>query len=269
MCRWIAYRGRPVFLEEVVCEPEHSLIHQSLHAEEAKAVTNGDGFGLGWYGEREEPGVFRDIRPAWSDENLRAIARNVRAGSFFAHVRASTGTASTRANCHPFTHGRWMFMHNGQVGGYAQLKRAVETLIPDAYYGSRHGQTDSEALFLITLAQANGGCPVRGMAQTLSQVHGMMRSAAIDEPLRFAAALTDGRDLYAFRWASDARAPTLYWCESREGDLCIVSEPIDRSKERWVPVPAGRALIAKAGAGVELVPFEPDALGEAAAVRVA
>ncbi|MGA4923289.1 hypothetical protein, partial [Bacillus subtilis] len=31
---------------------------------------------------------------------------------FFAHVRAATGTAVTRQNCHPFACGRWMFMHN-------------------------------------------------------------------------------------------------------------------------------------------------------------
>ena len=65
MCRFLAYRGEPVFMDSVVCAPRHSLIHQSLHAEEAKAATNGDGFGLGWYGEREEPGVYRELRPAW------------------------------------------------------------------------------------------------------------------------------------------------------------------------------------------------------------
>ena len=106
MCRFLAYRGEPVFLSDLVCAPAHSLVHQSLHATEAKTGTNGDGFGLGWYGERPEPGLFRDIRPAWSDENLKSLSAQVRSPLFFAHVRASTGTASTRANCHPFEIGR-------------------------------------------------------------------------------------------------------------------------------------------------------------------
>src|SRR5215207_3339612 len=56
--------------------------------EEAKTGTNGDGFGLGWYGERPEPGLFRDIRPAWSDENLKSLSVQVRSPLFFAHVWA-------------------------------------------------------------------------------------------------------------------------------------------------------------------------------------
>lgn len=63
MCRFLAYLGEPVFLNELVCAPTHSLVHQSLHATEAKTETNGDGFGVGWYGERREPGIYRDISP--------------------------------------------------------------------------------------------------------------------------------------------------------------------------------------------------------------
>ena len=76
MCRFLAYRGKPVFLADLVCAPRHSLVHQSLHAAEAKTETNGDGFGIGWYGERPEPGLYREIRPAWSDENLRSPLRS-------------------------------------------------------------------------------------------------------------------------------------------------------------------------------------------------
>jgi predicted glutamine amidotransferase len=139
MCRFLAYRGEPVFLSSLVSAPAHSLIHQSLHAAEAKTGTNGDGFGLGWYGERDEPGLYREVRPAWSDENLRSLCDQVRSRLFFAHVRASTGTSSTRANCHPFAHGRYLFMHNGQIGGYAGLKRRIEGMIPDELYGARLG----------------------------------------------------------------------------------------------------------------------------------
>ena len=130
MCRWLAYSGQPIHLETLVTQPRHSLVHQSLSASEAPAATNGDGFGVGWYGAFEDPGLYRDILPAWSDDNLRSLCRQIASPLFFAHVRASTGTATSRANCHPFAAGRWMFMHNGQVGGWETVRRRIEGLLP-------------------------------------------------------------------------------------------------------------------------------------------
>jgi glutamine amidotransferase len=242
MCRFLAYQGAPVFLEELVSAPCHSLIHQSLHATEAKTGTNGDGFGLGWYGQRAEPGLYREIRPAWSDENLLSIARQVRSTLFFAHVRAATGTASTRANCHPFTHGRWMFMHNGQIGGYGVIKRRLEALIPDELYAQRAGSTDSEALFLAALARMEDGEePLQAIAATLANAVSLMREAGVTEPLRFAAALADGERIHAFRWSSDARPPTLYVCEQND-HVVVASEPLDERRHCWRAVPPNMAV---------------------------
>src|SRR5262249_11969276 len=155
--------------------PRHSLIHQSLHAEEAKVATNGDGFGLGWYGERAEPGVYRELRPAWSDENLLSLCRQVRSSVFFAHVRAATGTGAMGANCHPFTSGRWMFMHNGQIGGYGRIRRKLEAMLPDELYDSRAGTTDSELVFLLTVARIEAGeTPLEATRAVLATVKDLM-----------------------------------------------------------------------------------------------
>src|SRR5215831_6446405 len=134
MCRWIAYRGETTALEHYVTTPAHSLISQSIQALESTASVNGDGFGLGWYGIHPEPGLYREIRPAWSDENLRHLCRHLQSHLFFAHVRAATGTPITRPNCHPFACGRWLFMHNGSIAGWSRLRRQVEALIPDELY---------------------------------------------------------------------------------------------------------------------------------------
>ena len=96
MCRWLAYSGAPISLNELVFKPEHSLIDQSLSARSSVQTTNGDGFGIGWYGERPQPGLFRDTRPAWNDDNLKSVSEQIRSHLFFAHVRASTGTSTTR-----------------------------------------------------------------------------------------------------------------------------------------------------------------------------
>ncbi|WP_349369448.1 class II glutamine amidotransferase [Salinarimonas sp.] len=251
MCRFLAYRGDPVFIADLVCAPKHSLVHQSLHAEEAKTETNGDGFGIGWYGEKPEPGLYREIRPAWSDENLANLSEQVRSRLFFAHVRASTGTATTRANCHPFKHGRHLFMHNGQIGGYGRIRRRLEALIPDGLYDAREGGTDSEALFLVALANGLAEDPIGAMARTLAVARGLVRAADIDEPLRFTAAYTDGETLVACRWACDDRPPSLYWRETEAG-LLVVSEPIDDSREGWREIPRGCTLVARPGKPVVL-----------------
>ncbi|MGJ3262910.1 MAG: class II glutamine amidotransferase [Salinarimonas sp.] len=251
MCRFLAYRGDPVFVSDLVCAPTHSLVHQSLHAEEAKTETNGDGFGIGWYGERPEPGLYREIRPAWSDENLASLAEQVRSRLFFAHVRASTGTATTRANCHPFKQGRHLFMHNGQIGGYARIRRKLDALIPDDLYEARQGSTDSEAIFLMALAGGLAEDPIGAMARTLATVRAMVRLADIDEPVRFTAAFTDGESLVAYRWACDDRPPSLYWRESETG-LLVVSEPIDAERAGWREMPRGCTLVARPGRQVEI-----------------
>jgi predicted glutamine amidotransferase len=256
MCRWLAYQGAPVFLEQFVSKPCQSLVAQSLRCREAKSEVNADGFGLAWYGERTEPGIFRDIRPAWSDENLLSLAHQIRSRLFFAHVRASTGTATTRANCHPFTAGRWLFMHNGQIGEYNRLRRRIDMAIPDALFNKRAGTTDSEAIFLLLLAHGLDKDPYAAMQRTLALIEGEMARAGVAEPLRFTSAFTDGRTLYAVRYASDARPPTLYThtCDVGRGTL-VVSEPLDDARGGWTAVPA-QSFVTIADGSVSVTPFE-------------
>jgi glutamine amidotransferase len=259
MCRFLAYQGEPILMDTLVCAPCHSLVHQSLHANQGKTETNGDGFGLGWYGERAVPGLYREVRPAWSDENLRSLASQVRSSLFFAHVRAATGTATTRANCHPFSAGRMMFMHNGQVGEWSRIRRQVEAMIPDSLYDQRTGTTDSEAIFLAALARGLEQDPVAALGATLGDVRAIMDRAGIRTALRFTAAVTDGERLWAFRWASDDRPATLYWRQDTRG-LVVVSEPIDDAAGGWNVVPPGHTLIAGNPGDIRLVPLEPVAL---------
>ena len=76
MCRWLAYSGTPLMIEEVLFKPRHSLIDQSMSSKSAETPTNGDGFGLGWYGQRKQPGLFRSIRPA-QNRGQTAIFRRI------------------------------------------------------------------------------------------------------------------------------------------------------------------------------------------------
>lgn len=254
MCRFLAYIGEPILPETLVVSPSHSLVHQSLHAAEGKTRANADGFGLGWYGERPEPGLYRAASPAWSDENLRSICGQVRSRLFFAHVRSATGTAIAQANCHPFAAGRLMFMHNGQIGGWPLVKREIEGTIPDALYKERRGTTDSEAVFLAAVANGLERDPVGAIMATLAQLKATMHRLRVQAPLRFTAAVSDGTRLWAFRWACDAKAPTLYYRQGSHG-LVVASEPIDRVYDSWQEIPQGWGLIAEQGCAVQMEPL--------------
>ncbi len=245
MCRWLTYRGQPIYLDTLIFEPENSLIHQSLHARKTHVTTNGDGFGVGWYGERAMPGIYRDILPAWNDPNLRSLSHQIRSGLFFAHVRASTGTATSRANCHPFGHEGWMFMHNGQVGGYERVRRRLENLVPDDLFVHRQGTTDSELFFLLLFAHGLDRDPVAALNRVTQLMLWTAREAEVSEPFRMTAALSDGRRLYAIRYASDEAPPSLYWNTSG-GNLTVVSEPLDADLDNWNEVPPGHILAAEA-----------------------
>ncbi|HEY4135498.1 MAG TPA: class II glutamine amidotransferase [Alphaproteobacteria bacterium] len=262
MCRWIAYRGDTIALEHYVTEPSHSLISQSIKALESTVSTNGDGFGLGWYGEYPDPGLYREVRPAWSDENLRYLCRHIRSHLFFAHIRAATGTSITRPNCHPFVCGNWLFMHNGFVSDWNRLRRRVEGFIPDEVYPARLGTTDSEALFLAIMGAGIEASPVAATIRILRKLTTMLCENGRKDSLRFTAALANGKDLYAFRYAVNDAANTLYYRAAGNG-VVVVSEPLDEDHASWKAVPENTVLVAEAGKKVEIFPIDVKELAAA------
>ena len=236
MCRWAAWVGKPVYLEDVISKPGHSLIDQSRAAEECKTAINADGFGVAWYGEREVPGLYRDVFPAWSDPNLKSLTAQVKSSLFMAHVRASTGTATSRNNCHPFVVGKWSFMHNGQIGGFEDFRRDADMAIPKSLYSNRKGATDSEALFLLALAEGLEKEPLLAMERAVFKLDAMSREWGKAPHVRLAVAMSDGERLYAVRYASDERAPSLYHCYDEEKDgWTVVSEPLEAESD-WQPI---------------------------------
>lgn len=264
MCRWAAYIGAAIFLEDIVIRPGHSLIAQSHDAVEGKTAINADGFGVAWYGERDEPGLYRDVYPAWSDPNLRSLTAQVRSPLFLAHVRASTGTATSRNNCHPFAVGRWSFMHNGQIGGYEHFRRDADMMVPEALYGHRRGATDSEALFLVALGEGLDADPAGALARAVARFEALSRAKGGTPHVRLTAALSDGKRLYAVRYGTDAHAPTLYhrWSASR-GGRAVVSEPLETGEGGWEPVPQG-SFCTFEGETVRVEPFSPKPISVAA-----
>ncbi|MGJ8545587.1 MAG: class II glutamine amidotransferase [Sulfitobacter sp.] len=260
MCRWAAWQGAPILMRQIVSDPGHSLIHQSREASKCKTTINADGFGLAWYDKNPVPGLYRDVYPAWSDPNLRSLCEQVSSRLFMAHVRASTGTATSRNNCHPFVQGRWSFMHNGQIGGFERIRRQVETLISDELYPCRLGATDSEALFLTACGYGLERNPKAAMEQAVARLEALSVQTGVAPHMRLTAALADGTRLYAIRYASDALAPSLFyrWDAQNQG-WAVASEPYESINGDWIEVPKG-SFCCFEGENCTIEPFQPSIL---------
>ena len=240
MCRWAAYIGAPIFIDELLFDPCHSLIEQSHSAEESKTSINADGFGLAWYVSKPEPGLYRDVFPAWSDPNLKSIANQIQTGLFLAHVRASTGSAISRNNCHPFVVNEWSFMHNGQVGGFEAFRKKADMMITEELYSCRKGATDSEVLFLLAMANGLSDNPIMALSKAVMDMQKMSEKYGNGPSMRLSAAFSNGENLYAARYASDVYAPTMYYRRNDEDTgWGVVSEPLDTNEADWVEVKSG------------------------------
>jgi glutamine amidotransferase len=211
MCRWLAYSGSPIVLEEVLFKPSHSLVVQSLHATKGVETTNGDGFGLGWYGRKPEPRLYRSTSPAWNDRNLRELAAEVHSGLFLAHVRASTGTAVQQTNCHPFRFENWLWMHNGLIHGFSRIKRELAMAVDASLYAAIEGTTDSELMFYLALSMGLRDDPAGAVARMVGLVETVGRRHGIEHPVQMTLAMSDGRQLWVFRYSSEGRSRSLYY----------------------------------------------------------
>jgi len=249
VCRWLAYSGPPIRLAEVVYSPVHSLIDQSLHSRLGEETTNGDGFGVGWYGAAgEAPGVFHSVEPAWNDRNLRELSTHITSGHFFAHIRAATGTAVQKTNCHPFRHGRWLWMHNGVIGDFARLKRELVLAVDPSLFSSIEGQTDSEVLFFLALTFGLEDDPVGAVERAAGFVEEVGARHGVQHPIQMTVGTTDGERIWAFRYSSEGRSRSLFTSGERRGDetRLVVSEPLGLPGE-WSEVGEATCVVVRPG----------------------
>jgi glutamine amidotransferase len=273
MCRWLAYSGSPLRLEELLIKRERSLIDQSLHARLGATTTNGDGFGVGWYDDRQLPRLYRSTHPAWNDRNLRELAAGVASPLFFAHIRAATGTAVQETNTHPFRHGRWLWMHNGLIREFSRIRRELLLAVDESLFQSIEGTTDSEAMFYLALSFGLEDDPITAVERMVGLVEEVGNAHGVEQPMQMTVATTDGRSIWAFRYSSEGDSRSLYFSTRVDAlravypdaaelaglsaeTRVVVSEPLGDLPGVWNEVPESHVGIVRPGSD-ELRPFAP------------
>ncbi len=276
MCRWLAYSGAPVALGKLILEPEHSLIDQSLSARWSESTTNADGFGIGWYDDTGTPGLYRHTQPAWSDLNLRDLCVHIRSALFLAHVRSATANLGIQqSNCHPFRHGRWLLVHNGEIRGYRKIRRELAMGVAPELFADVMGTTDSELMLHLALTFGMEDDVLGGVARMVGFVEDVGCSNGIEHPVQMTLGITDGERLHAFRYSSEGASRTLFLSRTiaalrdiaprdMQGHLegfsddarAIVSEPLNELSQPWMEIPESSYVVVEKGEATR-VPFEP------------
>jgi glutamine amidotransferase len=273
MCRWLAYSGSPILLEELLYRPAHSLIDQSLHSRLGAETTNGDGFGVGWYGVGPTPAVFHSVEPAWNDRNLRELSAHVVSPLVFAHIRASSGSPIQQTNCHPFRYGNWLWMHNGLIREFPKVKRDLAFAIDPSLYPLIEGSTDSEMLFFLALTFGLEDDVPAAVERAVGFVEATGRQHGVAQPIQMTVATANGEDVWGFRYSSEGSSRSLYFSTEvhalrqlypqnplfqkvDEETRLIVSEPLGDLPGAWNEVPESSWGVVQPGRD-ELHPFVP------------
>jgi predicted glutamine amidotransferase len=235
-------------------------------------TTNGDGFGLGWYGELGgDPCRYRTVTPAWSDVNLRDMAAHIASPLWLAHIRATTGTPVQQTNCHPFRHGRWLFVHNGVLAGFHAMRRELLLAVDPELFDGIEGSTDSETLFHLALTFGLEDDPLGALERAVGFVEATGHAHGIEHPVQMTVGMSDGERLWAVRYSSEHHSRTLFVSQEAKAlralgherlerlgdeDRAIVSEPLGDLEGVWLEVPESTAMVVQPGAD-EQRPFEP------------
>ncbi len=273
MCRWLVYSGSPVRLEEILLKPKYSLVDQSLHSRMGATTTNGDGFGIGWYGVGDTPGVFHSTEPAWNDRNLADLARHLVSPLVFAHVRASTGGAIQQTNCHPFRHENWLWMHNGAIREFPTVKRDLALAVAPELFPFIEGSTDSELFFHLALTFGLREDPISAVERAVGFIEETGERHGVEHPIQLTVATTDGTSVWAFRYSSEGDSRSLFFSstvatlraqhpelpflkEVSDETRMVVSEPLGDLAGVWNEVPESSCGVIGPGPD-SLLPFAP------------
>jgi glutamine amidotransferase len=259
MCRLLGYLGRPIPLDQLLIQPQHSLLVQSYQPLEMTAgLLNADGFGVGWYRSQELSEVFtyRSTRPIWNDINLPGLSRYIESGCILANVRSATpGQAVDLSNCQPFTYQHLAGIHNGFIQDFRQtLYRPLRQMLDDEGYQSIRGSTDSEHIFALLIHLWRSVAAqnlVTALHKTLRTLGELAQAYATDVSANVI--LSDGQQLIASRFTTRSPAPSLYWLQNDlavQQSVIVASEPLFSGD--WQAFPESSILEVQSNQTVQL-----------------
>lgn len=273
MCRFVAYLGSPIVIDEIIIKPANSLLKQSYSALESEMTINGDGFGIGWYNKaiKEEPGLYVSVSPAWNDQNLLNNASITKSNCFMAHIRAATVGPVSIQNCHPFHFNEYLMMHNGGIDNFDKIKRDMISLLDEEAFLWISGQSDTQYILALFMTHARKmgikdrpgvDFLIKCFDLTFSDIEKLKKKNGVEKVSIYNMVLSNGYGMIATRYSTDPDIDfrTLYFAEKvscklgSEGDLkfekgkiersaaLISSEKLTEDDRYWKEIPINHAI---------------------------
>ena len=218
MCRFAAYLGAPVLIEDLLYEPDGALVHQAVDTE-LMAHLNLGGFGLAaWDPDSPDPArplTYRVPTLPNFDRNLRALAGKVRARALLAHVRGVVYDSRENVgahNVHPFLFDGASFAvaQNGDLHDFARMRYDLLDHLDAGLARLIEGTTDTEWVYALILSQLEDPFSPVGPEEAAGAVTRALeilrelrerRGIATQSPVNLV--VTDGTWMLATRYAYD------------------------------------------------------------------
>jgi glutamine amidotransferase len=113
---------------------------------DSEGLMHGHGWGVADYPDGM-PIIERQTWAAYHGEHFARKAASVYAHTVVAHVRRATVGEPSIENTHPFSHGRWIFAHNGTIRNFDKVRDLMLGSLDFTQRNAIHGTTDSEHVF--------------------------------------------------------------------------------------------------------------------------
>jgi glutamine amidotransferase len=219
MCRLVAYLGESVILDEVLFQPDSSIVEQAVHPQLLSAM-NLAGFGaVAWDDDSRSPDLpwaYRTSGLPFFDRNLRALSRKARATALLGHVRGvklSDREVVNEQNVHPFRYEGTpiALAMNGDLDRFSEMRVDVATLVDPDIAKLVEGTTDSEWLYALILSRLDDpfapAADAEELAAATEEALRMVRDVRVrrgfDRQSAVNLVISDGHCLIATRFAFD------------------------------------------------------------------
>jgi glutamine amidotransferase len=192
------------------------------------------------------------------------------------HVRAAIGSPIQETNCHPFRHGKWLFVHNGYINEFPTLRRDLMLAIDPQRFAAVHGSTDTEVVFQLALTFGLEDDPIAAIARTVGFIETTADAHGVEGAVQGTFGASDGTHLWAVRYATEGPPRSLYasadaktvrrlhpenerFKQLSDDDRLVVSEPFSDLPGIWREIPGSTAVTVGHGGLFSEQPFTPAA----------